>query len=680
MANYWAIAIGINQYQFLQPLMYAHWDAYCLQQCLYDVQFPPHHCRLLTDTSPPAAEHATVPTRENIQHHIVDLCQGRVAADDVLWVFFSGYGVHDNGRDYLLPIDGNYTQPVSTGIPVSELFATLKTAKTSNIFVLLDMKRFGGSIGADHAQLGQHTLSLAQEHEIAVILACQPGQFSHETLALRQGLFTAAVLEGIQHSGCITLEHLTQYLGDRLPQLSEQHWRPRQDPAAVIPQQLRYQLFLPGKGSSGSPGTAPGNESGSGTVPVTSPEAPPSNGKNQQQPYPAVPPVTGQPVPSPGSPPVKEPLPRDSSKPAPAPDSDPEFWPNLLKWGGLLLVLLLMGVLIRNWDTLRGNSDPSSPGTPAENTGANLDNAAPMSSSSGNSNGLSSANDSADNDSAGISPGDSSLANASVLNFEADSPEAALEGAEQAIAAGLPLKALELLDQVPANAQTERYADLRAEAERLNNQLTQTNQAILDEALASMNRGREEAPVNQASDFHRAMTQATRIQPGQPLYNVAQNYIERWSYVILDLAKARANTGSYDDAIASAQLIPDSQAEPYGRAQQFVSQWQQQATQTSASQDAIAQASTLIQPGQASTYNDAIAQLRSIQPEQPGYAEVRAQINQWSQEILQIAYTRADSGDIYEAINAAGLVPEDAEVYLEAREAIEGWRTQVRGN
>ncbi len=670
MTNYWAIAIGINQYQSFQPLMYAQWDAYSLQQCLQqDGLFPSSQCRLLTDTSPPVDGYSTQPSRQQIQHHIVDVCQRHIDVDDVLWVFFSGYGACDGRRDYLMPLDGDPRQSIATGIPMSELFATLKTTPTSNIVLLLDMKQFGGGTASESGHLlGQHTLALAQEHQIPTILSCQPGQFAHETLALRQGLFTAALLEGIQHAGCITLEHLAQYLGDRLPELSEQHWRPRQDPAILIPPELRYQLILPGKEKPGS--RAPGDQRSPFVTPGSAPDVAPE--PEESPPAPPRAPTQGSPPSAPAPTPTPAPLPaplvpgvQPGEETEPSTEDDQRFWRDLLKWGGALLALLLLGVLIRNWSAFRGGPDVA----PSNDNASERIQPAPSSAQANASNGTPAA--------------PAATENTPPLNFDAESNvpiDSPLDAAQQAIAAGLPLKALDILDQVPARNQTEQYATLRAEAEQLTNQVEQTNRAILNAALASMNQAREEAPVNQASDFHRAMEQASRIESGQPFYDEAQQYIERWSYVILDLAQARANTGEYEDAIASARLIPPSQEDAYAQAQQFIQQWQQNITQTSATQDAIEQASALIQPDQASSYNDAIAQLRRIQPDQPGYEAVRAQINQWSKDILQIAYARLNDGDVYKAINAAALVPDDAEVYLEAREAIEGWRTELRGN
>jgi hypothetical protein len=690
MANYWAIAIGINQYQFLQPLMYAQWDAYCLHHCFqHDAGFLDEHCWLLTDTSVPIQGQDTRPTRENIQHHIVQLCQHQLAADDVLWLFFSGYGVHANGRDYLMPLDGDPSQPVATGIPISELFATLKTAATSNLVVLLDMKQFGGT-GSSSAQLGHHTLAVAQEHDLAVILSCQPGQFSHETLALRQGLFTAVLLEGIQQHGCMTLEHLAQYMGDRLPTLSEQHWRPKQNPAIFIPAALRYQLMLPGKDipvgqnaildrqpsladdSVDSAWNEPSQQQPS--QPSTAFLEAPSNYSTAHAPstsasisHPSS--ATAQPSQAGAHAPVGAgTLASQHDIASQHENDDGTFWANVLKWGGLVVVLLITGVVWRNWSVFHRDRQPNPLGAPTEDVRGNDSSSQQVSPSESGSSGQ------------------PNLASASAIDppilLEGDSVSttAALDTAQQAIAAGLPLEALEWLDRIPASDHTDAYTELRADAEQLNAQLNQTNQAILNEAIASLNRAREETPVNQASDFHRAIEQAQRIQPGQPVYREAQEYVERWSEVILDLAEARAQTGDYADAIAAAQLIPRDQTQLQPIIEQRIERWQQNLNQGSATQDAILQASTLVRPGQASSYNDAIAQLRTIEATQPEYETVRNQLNEWSREILAIAYQRAEDGNLYEAIEAGALVPDDAEVALEARAAIENWRLQLRGN
>ena len=107
MANYWAIAIGINQYQHFQPLTYAERDAQGIRDFLtQEAEVSPRHCLLLTDTSPAIEQTATYPSREIIQAYITHLCQRKLQPGDFLWCFFSGYGMRSAGKDYLIPADG----------------------------------------------------------------------------------------------------------------------------------------------------------------------------------------------------------------------------------------------------------------------------------------------------------------------------------------------------------------------------------------------------------------------------------------------------------------------------------------------------------------------------------------------------------------------------------------------
>jgi hypothetical protein len=244
MANYWAIAIGIDQYQQFQPLMYAQRDAQALRSFLTkESNIPAKQCFLLTDSAARRQRTEAYPSRDKIQACITRTCQQRLQAGDFLWCFFSGYGVQFDGKDYLLPIDANPDRIAETGIPIELLFSTFETAPTPNIMLVLDVNRSSNPVPGPG--FGDQTVLLAREHGIPTLLSCLPNQLSHETLSLRQGLFTAALLEGLRHQGWSTIEQLVQYLSYRLPELSQQYWRPQQDPLAIVPSDKRFQLVLP---------------------------------------------------------------------------------------------------------------------------------------------------------------------------------------------------------------------------------------------------------------------------------------------------------------------------------------------------------------------------------------------------------------------------------------------------
>ncbi|HLO47299.1 MAG TPA: caspase family protein, partial [Kamptonema sp.] len=245
MKHHACIAIGINQYQFLQPLSYAQEDADALHSYLVgEGGFSPDGCLLLTDSSPAMWNNSTYPTRENILKLIDSLCSEHVQQGDLVWCFFSGYGVSYEGQDYLMPIDGNPDDVPGTGIPVKTLFERLKGAPTETVLVLLDMNR-SQSLKAGEA-IGIQTAELASEMAIPTVLSCRPNQVSRETSALRQGFFAAALLEGLRSGQCSTLKSLERFLSDRLPQLCDHHLRPKQEPLIVVnPPGKIHQVILP---------------------------------------------------------------------------------------------------------------------------------------------------------------------------------------------------------------------------------------------------------------------------------------------------------------------------------------------------------------------------------------------------------------------------------------------------
>ncbi|MEM9767187.1 MAG: caspase family protein, partial [Cyanobacteria bacterium P01_D01_bin.71] len=225
MANQWALLIGINQYKALQPLMYAQPDAVGLRNFWVDeLGVAVNHCTLLTDVSAAIEPHAYVPLRQEIEHQLQTLCRDRVQPGDLLWVFFSGCGLAEGGQDYWMSLDSEPTNLPETAIAITTVFDILSTAKTDQIVLAIDMNRSQAAVG--HRDIGAQTLTLAKDYGITTFLSCQPTEFSHETMYVRHGLFTKALLEGMRYHGCVTALQLSDYLRDRVPELCKHHCRP----------------------------------------------------------------------------------------------------------------------------------------------------------------------------------------------------------------------------------------------------------------------------------------------------------------------------------------------------------------------------------------------------------------------------------------------------------------------
>ncbi|MDZ7961599.1 MAG: caspase family protein [Aulosira sp. DedQUE10] len=658
MANYWAIAIGINQYHLFQPLDCAQADAEALKDLLVtQAGFLPQNCLLMTDTSPSLKDKSTYPTRENILLLLEDFAASYWQPQDHVWLFFSGYGINYKGQDYLMPVEGNPDLVQETGIELRSLMQSLQLANL-NVLLLLDINRAFGT-QAD-APVGQETLELAQELQLATILSCQPEQFSHESSELGHGFFTAALLEALRSGRGSSLVDLERYLSILTPQLCQHYWRSTQNPIAVIPSQ--QQVILPSQQRHSTPAKSEVNsvifpeesfavaraapslevnsprtseklektgiyKPGQGEETTVSPRSKPAKSAKltvgsenfQAQPVQgAAADFASQAVLNPDRkfkplpPPSQEESARERFIPdsshayisqAPVTQPSTPFWQQLLWWlgGGLLIAGLVAVVFLRN-QTKFGIPEVFRTSTnTATNPPKDL-NTLPSTRSISNS----------------TTPTPSSKASNSQTAFNPES-------------------------------QTR-------------------NQAVLDLAKMSL---RE----TQASDLSLAIATAQKIQPGEPLYEQAQEDIKIWSRMILDLAEGRAQQKQYTSAVAAAQLITKDES-LYPKAQALINQWRLEAKQYVSNKTLLDAANALIKTGQASTYNRAIEVAKKVSPGQPGFDVAQKSINKWSEKILDVAKNRAVQGELNAAIETAALVPEMTSAYEDAQEAIQKW--QVR--
>ncbi|WP_066375746.1 caspase family protein [Anabaena sp. CA = ATCC 33047] len=648
MANYWAIAIGINQYQLFQPLLCAKADAEALKEFLVEqAGFVPQRSLLMTDTSPPIGDRSTYPTKDNILLLVEDLAAACWQPQDYLWLFFSGYGVNYEGRDYLMPVDADPKQVAQTGIELRSLMQSLQLANL-NVLLLLDINRAVGTI--DDIPLGKETLELAKELQLATILSCEPAQFSQESRELGHGLFTAALLAALRSGYGSNLEDLQKHLSIITPELSQHYWRPTQNPVVVLP--ATPPAMLPPVVTTTNTETIPSTAAPQATIPTTlvpsaaeaiifpdenfavaltsapisvhnsqlisSWEAAQSvettiKDKSQSLSLPDFPLNSNSDTITPASEVTQPslpipPEPETSSRfipNAPPPyisrlpenQTDTSIWKQFLVWGGgtMLVVALISVLLLRN--------------------------------------------------------------HARMLQ-QAQRPSSTLPDAGDVQELKTPSNPNAVTKVSSTNQSTAQIVKMSEAQKR--------NQALLDSAQKSLRQ-------TQASDLKLAITKAQNIKPGEPLYEQAQEKIQHWSRMILDLAEGRAKQRQYNDAIAAAQLIPNDTA-IYSQAQAAITHWRLEAKQYLANITLLNAAKGLIQPGQASSYNRAIEVAKKVPPSQPGYDLAQTSITKWSNEILNLAKRRAEQGQYQLAIETATLVPAVTAVYEDAQEAIQKWQ------
>jgi hypothetical protein len=599
MVNYWAIAIGINQYQLFQPLSCAQADAEALRDFLVtDAGFLPQNCYLMTNTSPPLGERCSYPTKESILLLLEELAANFWQPGDYLWFFFSGYGVNLKNQDYIMPVEADPELIAETGIEVRSLMQSLQVAGIKAILIFDINRAFGTQ--AD-APVGQEILELAQELQMGAIISCQPEEFSHESSELGNGLFTAALLEALRLGKGNNLKDLGTYLSSLTPKLCQHHWRPQQNPVTVIPQQswailptstieedspseasiFPQESFVIGRSA---PPLGDSNQAWWGVNSVETTLNAPStqNLKDEDE-------LKSDLV---NSPEIKTggrfiPPAGKAYTPRKKPTKT-SLWTQFILWsvGGLVIVGSSVAFFLRNQaifrfkqpsaiiqDTPVVQASPVAPvaaqTTPTPVKVASLDvdkrsralaDLGKMSLRQNQASDLSLAIATAKK----IKPGeplyDQAQDNISIWNqmiFDLAQKRAQEKQYSNAIAAA-QLIAKDALIYSQAQAAIIQW---RQEAKQYLSNLT-----VLDAANALIKYG-------QASTYNRAIDVAKKVPPGQPGYDEAQKSINQWSEKILELAKNRAAEGNFQAAIATAALVPEATA-AYEDAQDAIQKWQ----------------------------------------------------------------------------------------------------------
>ncbi|MEH2452410.1 SUMF1/EgtB/PvdO family nonheme iron enzyme [Nostoc sp.] len=243
MAKNWAIAIGINQYDYLQPLNYAKRDARLMQEFLgNEAGF--ERIFFFSDDSPDVAGKSTRPTRTNLLRILRQLFDNPfMGAGDNFWFFFSGHGIRYADRDYLMPCDGDPEDIENTAIAINFVTERLRRCGADNVVLILDACRNEGKKTGEG--IGRQTTEEARQQGVISIFSCIPQEYSYEIEALQQGAFTTALLEGLGIQGkCATVERLDQYLKFRVPELVRQYKNTRQTPYVIAEPVNKSHLIL----------------------------------------------------------------------------------------------------------------------------------------------------------------------------------------------------------------------------------------------------------------------------------------------------------------------------------------------------------------------------------------------------------------------------------------------------
>ncbi len=213
-----AIVIGVNQYEFLQPLQYARQDALALKMFL-EIEAKFDRVYYFADNAPGVNGMSMRPTRQNLRRVMRDTFAKPFMGDgDNFWFFFSGHGMRDGERDFLMPIDGDPDDVAESGISTAQVSEWLRGCGADNVVMILDACRSGGR--KDGKGIGDETNEDCRQTGVISLFSCSPNQFSYELPQYQQGAFTKALLEGLGTQGaCATVARLDEYLKRRVPEV-----------------------------------------------------------------------------------------------------------------------------------------------------------------------------------------------------------------------------------------------------------------------------------------------------------------------------------------------------------------------------------------------------------------------------------------------------------------------------
>lgn len=196
-----------------------------------------------------------------------------------------------------------------------------------------------------------------------------------------------------------------------------------------------------------------------------------------------------------------------------------------------------------------------------------------------------------------------------------------------------------------------------------------------------------------ASDLERAIASAQMIGPARPLYDKAQDFIDRWKRETQDVARLErartyASSGLVTDlraAIAEAQQVPSGNPR-YQEAQREIQRWATQ-VETVEDQPYLDRAEQIATFGGSASLREAIQEAGRIPPGRALYKRAQDKIARWTdtiqreedQPILDQARTLANGGDLPSAIATAQQIRPGRALYKEMQQEIGRWQAEIDG-
>ena len=234
----YVLAVGVSAYPGDLKLHYAARDAEAIERTFREksrLMFRRVETKLLTDREA---------TRAGILKGL-EWLRREMTQRDVAVFFFAGHGQKDNnGRFYLLPVDGDPDNLLASGVADDDLKRAL-AALPGRVIALLDACHAGAVGGDKRRALSPLTDDLVRDlvtddYGVVTMASAMGREFSLESNEYRHGFFTQALVEGLSgkaanKEGVVYLTDLDAYITDRVKELT----KGQQHPVTAKPTSVR---------------------------------------------------------------------------------------------------------------------------------------------------------------------------------------------------------------------------------------------------------------------------------------------------------------------------------------------------------------------------------------------------------------------------------------------------------
>lgn len=178
-------------------------------------------------------------TKDNIVNLLNELSTLHV--EDVAVIYLAGHGETIGTTWYFIPHD--MTRPErraeieDKGIPSTQIDAMVQKIGARKVVLMIDACKSGAALIAVRGLEERKAIArLARATGVHIIAAAAGDQYAAELPTLGHGIFTYTVLQGLTgqasrgKTGTVTIRELTNFVEEKLPQLSEEHANSMQFP------------------------------------------------------------------------------------------------------------------------------------------------------------------------------------------------------------------------------------------------------------------------------------------------------------------------------------------------------------------------------------------------------------------------------------------------------------------